>query len=493
MRRSWGLETALKNYNCFMKQKTNILNSVSSYLFRPSDASTLGAFRIFFGLILFWSTSKYFIYGAIKPGYIDKKFFFPYELFPWVTLLPGDGMYYLFFALALSSIFLALGLFYRVSALVFFLSYAYIFLLEQTNYNNHYYFICLLGFLFCFINADRWMALDSIWKKRFLPSNQTSTVPYWNILLIKAQVFIVYFYGGIAKLNGDWLRGEPIRHFLVKIASKNDFPEIIAQFMQSELGAYFFSYGGLVFDLSIGFLLLYKKTRLPAFILILFFNVSNNFMFKIGVFPLLMISATIIFFEAETPRVFIQKFFPRLKQDTIEPGQTSSLNRYFVISFVSIYLAVQVLLPFRHWLYEGNVSWTEEGQYFSWHMMLRSKYGCGLFFVATNPETGKSWSIQPEHILTRKQFSVACPRPGMIVHLAHHFGNLLKEQGIKDPSIQARATASLNYRPHQIMINPTVNLIKVSNKLFEHSDWIVPLINKPMRTPAQTKEFENSL
>ena len=126
-------------------------------------------------------------------------------------------------------------------------------------------------------------------------------------------------------------------------------------------------------------------------------------------------------------------------------------------------------------------------------MMLRSKYGCGLYFVATNPETGKSWRIQPENILTMRQFLKTCSKPDMIIQLAHHFGNVLKEQGINDPVIQARSTASLNYRPHQMLVYADVNLMNESNNVFAHSDWIVPMIDNPMMTPAQTKELKDAL
>ena len=71
------------------------------------------------------------------------------------------------------------------------------------------------------------------------------------------QIFIVYFYGGIAKINPDWLRGEPMRHWL---QNSSDFP-VVGPFLTTELAAYLFSYGGLLFDLLIGFILLSSKTR----------------------------------------------------------------------------------------------------------------------------------------------------------------------------------------------------------------------------------------
>ena len=237
-----------------MKKSSEYLDSAIAYLMRPVDASSLGALRIFFGILMVWSTLKYFYNGWIKEYYIDPKFLFTYELFPWVSPWPGDGMYYHFAVMALAAFFLALGFFYRASAIVFFLTYAHGFLIEKSLYNNHYYFICLIGLLFCVTNAHRWMSLDALWIKKLQSDAQAGTVPYWHVLLIKAQVFIVYFYGGIAKLNEDWLRGEPLRHWLPGSANNESVPALAAQFMKSEFAAYFFSYTGLIFDLAIGFI-----------------------------------------------------------------------------------------------------------------------------------------------------------------------------------------------------------------------------------------------
>lgn len=131
---------------------------------RPVDASTLGTFRIVFGILLVWGTSKYFLHDRIKRFYFDRGFHFKFHFFDWVTPWPGDGMVINFAVVGVAALFIALGLFYRLAAVTFFLSYLYIFLIDRTLYQNHFYFICLLGFLFCLTHADRWMSLDNLWK-----------------------------------------------------------------------------------------------------------------------------------------------------------------------------------------------------------------------------------------------------------------------------------------------------------------------------------------
>lgn len=117
--------------------------------------------------------------------------------------------------------------------------YTYSFLWEQASYNNHYYFICLLGLLFCVTDTHKFFSLFAVEKSglvcvlRSLLSNQwliarsRATVPMWQPLLFKFIVGCVYVGGCVAKLNKgmyedifvivprrmrlDWLRGEPIR------------------------------------------------------------------------------------------------------------------------------------------------------------------------------------------------------------------------------------------------------------------------------------------
>ncbi|MBK8672784.1 MAG: HTTM domain-containing protein [Bacteroidetes bacterium] len=54
--------------------------------------------------------------------------------------------------------------------------------------------------------------------------------------------------------------------------------------LKSDLAIYFFSYGGLIFDISIGFLLLYKPTRVFAIIISIIFHLVSYATIDIGIF-----------------------------------------------------------------------------------------------------------------------------------------------------------------------------------------------------------------
>ena len=50
---------------------------------------------------------------------------------------------------------------------------------------------------------------------------------------------------------------------------------------------------------------------------------------------------------------------------------------------VFVFLIVQILVPLRLHLYEGDVKWTEYGHKFSWRMKLRTKRVCDVSFGCT--------------------------------------------------------------------------------------------------------------
>ena len=70
-----------------------------------------------------------------------------------------------------------------------------------------------------------------------------------------------------------------------------------------------FSYGGLLFDLAVVPLLLWKRTRLQAFLAAVVFHLCNAllFEFSIGVFPWMMIAATLMFFDPSWPRMRLSR------------------------------------------------------------------------------------------------------------------------------------------------------------------------------------------
>jgi hypothetical protein len=306
-------------------------------------------------------------------------------------------------------------------------------------------------------------------------------------------MFIVYFYAGLAKLNGDWLRGEPMRMWL---AERADFP-LIGGYFTSEWMVYAFTYGGLLFDLGIGFLLSWKRTRPLAFGLAGLFHLLNSQLFNIGVFPPLAFGVTLIFAEPDWPRQAMpalgrslarfQVGRPSLSQPRgvasplmRAPGRPAGL---LTLAFVHLYLLGQLLIPLRHLLYPGNVSWTEEGHRFAWRMKLRDKEARLRVYV-TDPRTGDTWEVSPAVDLSRKQLDEMSTRPDMVLQYAHYLAKKWSAPGLPRPIIRVAQHVSLNGRPYQPLIDPHVNLAEVPISL-RPADWILPLTASP---PPQAGE-----
>ena len=447
------------------------LERVQKRLFAPVDGASLAVFRIAFGLVIAWESYRYFDHGWISRYWIEPDFHFTFWGFDWVQPWPGDGMYWHWRAMGLLGLLVALGLYYRLSCALLCVGMTYLFLLDKTWYLNHVYLVCLLAFVLVFVPAHRTWSLDALLRKR--PGSPF--VPAWGLWLVRAQIAVVYFGGGVAKLNGDWLPGEPLRQWL---AERDDF-FVLGRFFHEEWFVYMFAYGGLFLDLFIVPFLLWRRTRLFAFAAVCFFHVTNSQLFNIGIFPWLALGATTIFFAPDWPR----RAWHRLTglvgrpQPSPAPGVTDMPGRRtrgLVLGLVGVYLLVQVSMPLRHWLYPGRVHWTEEGHRFAWHMKLRDKEAFEIEFTAVNPQTGKWERVPPEAYLDDRQLDEMSTRPDMIRQFADHVADEYEQVGRARPEIYVRTSVVLNDHPPRPLIDPNRNLAEVPDRPFAHATWIVP-------------------
>ncbi|MEQ8882127.1 MAG: HTTM domain-containing protein, partial [Cyclobacteriaceae bacterium] len=140
----------------------NRWNKIAQHsIYRKVPIFPLVTFRILFGLLLSYSTIRFWAKGWIYSQYIEPKFFFPF--IEGIQPLPGMGMYMVFSLMILASIFIVLGFYYRVSTISFFLLFTYVELLDKTNYLNHYYFVSLCTFLMIWLPANRYFSVD-VWR-----------------------------------------------------------------------------------------------------------------------------------------------------------------------------------------------------------------------------------------------------------------------------------------------------------------------------------------
>ena len=444
-------------------------NQIRLYLQKTSHAAPLAVFRICFGLMMLGSLIRFWSYGWIEKLYIQPKFHFSYYGFEWIEPL-GNYTYILFVICGLSAFFVAIGLKYRLAIIAFFLSFTYIELMDKTTYLNHYYFISALSFLLCFLPANAYFSVDAALKKR-----HSKSIPRWTIDSIKLLISIVYIYAGLAKINSDWLlRAMPLKIWL---PSKYDLPFVGANFMQQEWFHFTMSWSGMLYDLSIPFLLLYRRTRLVAFALVMFFHIFTRVLFPIGVFPYVMIVATLIFFDAQFhERILniIRKVLrwcavslPNLREvDLRQPKSTMT------IYILAVFFLIQLTLPFRYLLYPGELFWTEEGYRFSWRVMLMEKAGYAEFRVV-NTKTGQSFNVNNRDFLSSFQEKQMSTQPDFILEYAKFLERHFKSQGHQNIAIYVDSYVALNGRLSQPFIDPNVNLLE-QRESFKPKQWILP-------------------
>lgn len=429
--------------------------------------------RIIFGLLMFFSTLRFLWKGWVKDFYITPHFHFTFYGFDWVRPFGEHGMYLLFTLMLVSSLCIALGLFYRISSVLFFLTFTYVELIDKTYYLNHYYFISLIAFLMTLVPANRCFSLDVLRN----PDKEVTQVPAWTITIFKLQLLIVYLFAGISKINSDWLfEAMPLKIWL----PANAHLSLIGPLLEKEVTAYVFSWFGMLFDIFIVFFLLNNSTRTVAYFFVILFHVFTAWFFKIGMFPFVMMSMTLIFFSESFHSKIIQQLRRFLGRGLTsrEPKQNldfkiySPLRKKIICSILIVYFIFQIIIPFRYLLYPGKLLWTEEGYRFSWRVMLMEKSGTPFFHVK-DPETGRSTEVNNRNFLTAFQEKMMCTQPDMILQYAHYLKNEYKKKGIEDPIVTVEDYISLNGKGSRLYIDTAVDLAGEIETLAAKK-WILP-------------------
>lgn len=449
-----------------------MLERIQTYLKTPVSTAPLAVFRVLFGVMMLGSIIRFWANGWIESIYIEPEYHFSYFGFEWVKPL-GVYTYLIFIICALSALFVALGFKYRMAILTFFLSFTYIELMDKTTYLNHYYFISLMSFIMIWLPANRYFSVDTYFK----PFKTYQKVPRWTIFSVQLMLAIVYFYAGLAKLNSDWLmEAMPLKIWL----PSNQNLLLVGDFLTQDWFIYAMAFAGALYDLTIPFLLWTKKTRWIAYFFVVFFHVFTRILFPIGMFPYVMIFSTLIFFSAG----FHQKIISVLRKGISILGikrEYSKEIRTFTYSDWSkkwiqygffLFFAIQLLFPFRCFLYPGEAFWNEQGFRFSWRVMLMEKAGYTAFIVKDS-KTGKQVRVEPNQYLTAFQQKQMSFQPDFILEFAHFLGEEYKKKGFVNPQVYADSYVTLNGRTSKRFVNPEIDLTK--EKLgYKPIKWLMP-------------------
>lgn len=433
----------------------------------PVAPGSLVAFRVLFGLLGFFGAARFLAYGWVDRFFVQPTHFFTYPGFGWVQPLSPIGMEATFWVLAVLGLCIAAGLFYRVAIVLFFVLFTYVELIDVTNYLNHYYLVSLLALWMCFMPLSSRGSVDA---RMGLPFRD-GALRRWMIVALRLQVGVVYVHAGLAKLTGDWLlHGQPLG---IWMAARTDTP-ILGPLLGEPWVAFAMSWAGFLYDTTIPLWLSWRRTRLPAFLLLLTFHGFTHLLFTIGLFPLIMTCAATIFFDPSWPGRFVRGF----RQEPA-PARTPPMRgaRATLAAIGVAFACFQVLFPLRAHLYDGNVLWHEQGMRWSWRVLCREKAGAVTYRVRWGGRRREAL-VYPSRYLTDHQEREMAGQPDLILQLAHRIEDELGSEGREAVEVRVDALASLNGRPPAPLIDPEVDLTTVSDSIAPAS-WITPAPGGP--------------
>lgn len=431
---------------------------VREWLGERVPAHSLAALRIGFGLVMLIATIRFAALGWIDSLYVAPPFHFTYYGFSWVHPWPAPLLHAHFVLLGIAALAVALGAFHRVSSIAFVVLFGYVELLDVTTYLNHYYAITLVGILLAATPAANVASVDA-WRARRRGQPLPETVPRAAVFVFRAQLGIVYFFAGVAKLGADWLlHAEPLRTWLL---TQTDFP-LVGPWLAAPWLAFAMSWAGAVFDLTIPVWLSIARTRPFAYAAVVVFHVVTGLLFPIGMFPWVMIGLTPIFFAPDWP-LRLRRRSARAPSEpsgaALSPGWTFAL---------AIWLLIQTAMPLRHFLYRGNVLYTEEGFRWGWLVMIVERQGSITYRVET-PD-GRQRDATPDD-LTPFQRRMMATQPDLILQYAHHLRERYAREGQR-VRVFADAWVSTNGHRRRRLVDPTVDLAAEEDSVFGF-DWVL--------------------
>ncbi|XP_043275488.1 vitamin K-dependent gamma-carboxylase isoform X2 [Venturia canescens] len=541
------------------------LSDLTSYekfvglLYRPTDPASLGVARALFGFCMVLDVVE-------ERGLadIDLKWGDPngchFPLIHGMERPPLPIMILIYAIMWLGAFGIMLGFWFKIACACFAIPYWYIFILDKSFWNNHTYLYGLVTVLFWGTGANRYFALDARFSKE-----KSTSVPLWNYFILKFQFFTLYFIAGLKKSSREWLEGYAMtnlsRHWVF-----DPFKSVLTTQQTDFLIVHWF---GFIFDLTVGFFMLFPRTRIPAMVFCTAFHLMNSRLFSIGMFPYVCLATMPLFCSPDWPRKLKaclnggSTCVPESSESSTENSQvedsklveseehlggekgdarTSSSEEIpskatssdegksgsdegqeswsdddgkkvkawrdkinakrkssrvtkrqkFVVALLLVHVALQLFLPYSHFVTKGYNNWVPGLYGYSWDMMVHA-WDIILIVIKVHDNTNN------EDLFMNPQAWVPNDRWAKHGDMVHQHAQCLKknlmrqkERALRAPqktkdiekwtrlssnlSIYIDVWCSLNGRFQQRIFNPKVDMLAVDWHPFKPISYLMPLM-----------------
>lgn len=234
-----------------------------------------------------------------------------------------------------------------------------------------------------------------------------------HLLLLRVQWSVAYFFAGCAKCSAEFLiRREPLRAYLQMGVASGMPLAPLAPLLTAEPTVAAAAIFALTFDLGAAFALWFQPTFKPFCALAAAFHLTNAMMFStIGSFPFVSLASCLLFTEATPLAKPMEQ--PQRKGEQCKAGSgkagsgkadrsnghriSDNKSRQSILAAISVWCAVQILLPLRHHLLSDDVAWTKLGNEFAWRMMADTTDGWVDLTLTLHP-TNRSFRLHPQSL-----------------------------------------------------------------------------------------------
>lgn len=413
------------------------------------DVASQAVLRIVFGALLF-GLSVYLLVSSWVPDYVAARFRFDYLGLGFIDLPRHVPTLRVLLGLTLlSSLSVMLGWWFRIGAPALAVLMSWALLGDPALYSSTFYLLTWIAWLLTVSPAHREYSLDA----REMPPALRGRGPGYSLAALRLLVWIVYTYAGFAKLDPDWLAGMPIELWLEKRAQ---WP-VVGGMLTSHWMAMALSWGGLAFDLTVGTALLFRRTRMAAFVLACGFHVFNAFVFEVFPLPVIMIPLTLLFFEPDWPRRLRRAAARRPPAPVVSMAPPA-----WVRVAAPVFVAFHLLFPLRHYLAEGPARWNEVHDLFSWRLRARAKR-TKFRIYRYDPVTQRRVRIDKELELSKQERKMMRIYPDLLHQAAITLGEEIREQepGAQAIQIRVRMKVRLNGREFHDLIDRKADLSRI--------------------------------